>query len=68
MNDRLTCLLCPIGCELEVEADGGDVRVLGHQCDKGIDFAAEEILRPTAELGHIRAVGGNGRPDGLGPV
>jgi len=48
--DRLTCLLCPIGCGLEVEVAGGDVRVQGHQCDKGIDFAAEEILRPRRNL------------------
>jgi CxxC motif-containing protein len=50
MTDRLTCLLCPIGCELEVEIDGGDLRVRGHQCDKGIDFASEEVLRPKRNL------------------
>ena len=50
MIDRLTCLLCPIGCELEVETDGDQVQVRGHQCDKGIDFAAEEVLRPKRNL------------------
>jgi len=50
MTDRLTCLLCPIGCDLEVEIDGGDVRVQGHQCDKGVDFASEEVLRPKRNL------------------
>jgi CxxC motif-containing protein len=50
MNDRLTCILCPIGCELEVEADGGEMGVLGNQCDKGLDFAAEEILLPKRNL------------------
>ena len=50
MTDRLTCLLCPIGCELEGDTDGDRVEVRGHQCDKGLDFAAEEILRPTRNL------------------
>jgi CxxC motif-containing protein len=50
MNDRLTCLLCPIGCELEVEADAGEIQVRENQCDKGLDFAAEEILRPKRNL------------------
>ncbi len=50
MIDRLTCLLCPIGCELEVETDGERIDVRGHQCDKGPDFAAEEVLRPKRNL------------------
>ena len=52
MSERLTCVLCPIGCELEVgrtaSDDGLDVR--GNQCDKGLDFAAEEILHPKRNL------------------
>lgn len=50
MTERLTCLLCPIGCEIEVEPEGDAVRVAGQQCDKGIDFAAEEVLRPKRNL------------------
>ena len=51
MSERLTCVLCPIGCELEVErAAGGDLEVRGNVCDKGLDFAAEEVLRPMRNL------------------
>ncbi len=51
MSDRLTCVLCPIGCELEVGRPAGDgLDVRGNQCDKGLDFAAEEILRPKRNL------------------
>ena len=49
--DRLTCVLCPVGCELEVErdaSDGFDVR--GNQCEKGIPFAEEEVLHPRRNL------------------
>lgn len=51
MSEKLTCVLCPIGCELEVEHAAGDgLDVRGNQCDKGVDFAAEEILRPKRNL------------------
>jgi CxxC motif-containing protein len=50
MIDRLTCILCPIGCELDVEAEGGEFRVRGNQCERGLDFASEEILRPRRNL------------------
>jgi CxxC motif-containing protein len=49
--DRLTCVLCPVGCELEVAKDAaGELEVQGNQCDKGIPFAVEEILRPKRNL------------------
>jgi CxxC motif-containing protein len=49
--DRLTCVLCPVGCELEVgtKADGG-IEVQGNQCDKGVPFAVEEVLHPQRNL------------------
>jgi len=51
MTERLTCVLCPIGCELEVgRAAGERLDVRGNQCDKGLDFADEEILRPKRNL------------------
>jgi CxxC motif-containing protein len=49
--DRLTCVLCPVGCELEVETGpNGYLQVNGNQCDKGLPFAEEEILRPKRNL------------------
>jgi CxxC motif-containing protein len=49
--DRLTCVLCPVGCELEVSKDvAGGLQVVGHQCDKGVPFAVEEVLRPKRNL------------------
>jgi len=49
--DRLTCVLCPVGCELEVGKDAaGSLEVKGNQCDKGVPFAVEEVLRPKRNL------------------
>ena len=56
MNDRsildcLTCVLCPVGCELEVRKnEAGELDVQGNQCDKGVPFAVEEILHPKRNL------------------
>jgi CxxC motif-containing protein len=50
MVERLTCVLCPLGCELEVERVGDDLQVRGGQCEKGESFAAEEILQPKRNL------------------
>jgi CxxC motif-containing protein len=49
--DRLTCVLCPVGCELEVlKGPAGEPSVKGNQCDQGVPFALEEILRPKRNL------------------
>jgi CxxC motif-containing protein len=49
--DRLTCVLCPVGCELEVRKDpAGELQIQGNQCDKGIPFAVEEVLHPERNL------------------
>ena len=49
--DRLTCVLCPVGCELEVRLDAaGELQVQGNQCDKGVPFAVEEVLHPKRNL------------------
>ncbi|MCJ7485210.1 MAG: DUF1667 domain-containing protein [Candidatus Aminicenantes bacterium] len=51
VSDRLTCVLCPAGCELEVRRDDStEVEVSGNQCDKGIPFAVEEIFHPKRNL------------------
>jgi len=50
MIDRLTCILCPVGCELETERTADGLQVRGNQCEKGIGFAEEEILHPMRNL------------------
>jgi CxxC motif-containing protein len=48
--DRLTCILCPVGCELEVRRTESGLDILGSQCEKGTDFATEEVLHPKRNL------------------
>jgi CxxC motif-containing protein len=49
--DRLTCVLCPVGCALAVlKDDAGELQVEGNQCDKGVPFALGEVLHPMRNL------------------
>jgi CxxC motif-containing protein len=48
--DRLTCILCPVGCELAVGRTERGLDIQGHQCEKGIEFATEEVLYPKRNL------------------
>ncbi len=48
--DRLTCLLCPVGCELVASRTEKDLDISGNECERGIDFATEEILHPRRNL------------------
>jgi len=42
----MICLSCPIGCHLEVDPDGGELKVTGNRCPKGLEYAREEYFSP----------------------
>jgi len=51
----LTCIVCPIGCALEVNEDAsspegcmplGRLSVTGNKCSRGAEYALEEIRAP----------------------
>ncbi len=50
LSDRLTCVLCPLGCELEVTGKKDHPEISGNLCDKGVGFAIEEVLDPKRNL------------------
>ena len=44
---KLICITCPMGCALDVAHDGATVlRVEGHQCKRGPEYAANELSDP----------------------
>ncbi|MCL2809240.1 MAG: DUF1667 domain-containing protein [Treponema sp.] len=45
---NLTCIVCPIGCALEVKENTsrGDMFVTGNKCPKGESYAIEELTAP----------------------
>jgi len=42
---NLTCIVCPIGCSLEID-DCGSLSVTGNGCPRGAVYALEEIREP----------------------
>ncbi len=47
MKRNLTCIVCPIGCGLEVELEDGKVlSVAGNTCPRGKDYAVSECTHP----------------------
>lgn len=48
---ELTCIGCPIGCNLEILIDNGSVKeVIGNSCKRGIDYGIKECTNPTRIL------------------
>lgn len=45
---NLTCINCPLGCQIEVTMDGGAVLdVKGNSCPRGDRYARKEVTNPT---------------------
>lgn len=44
---ELTCIICPLGCDLKVELDGNEVvAVSGNTCKRGEQYAKAECTNP----------------------
>ena len=44
----LTCICCPLGCQITVELENGEViSVIGNTCKRGDDYARKEVTSPT---------------------
>ncbi len=47
MEKTMICILCPVGCHLEVDTD---LNVEGNRCPRGIEYAKKEMTNPTRTL------------------
>ena len=47
---KLRCILCPMGCEIEVTVERGNVKVRGNKCPRGCEYAKQEIINPSRIL------------------
>lgn len=43
---NLTCIMCPLGCQLTVTIDGDNITVTGNNCKRGEVFGKEEVTSP----------------------
>ena len=46
---RITCIRCPVGCQMDVTINGG-FRVTGNECKLGREYAETEAVAPKRTL------------------
>ena len=50
-NRHFTCVICPIGCEIDVQLeDGNVVSMEGNKCAKSEEFVLQELREPMRIL------------------
>ena len=48
---HITCIMCPLACQITVTADGADIEdIKGFQCTRGREYAVNEFRHPTRVL------------------
>ena len=51
MKRELTCIVCPIGCQLSVTlTDGVVTEVIGNTCPRGKQYAIDECTNPVRTI------------------
>lgn len=51
MLKEITCIVCPNGCEMEVEAENETlISVKGNLCPKGETYAKQELINPQRTI------------------
>ena len=62
MFSKITCISCPIGCNIEVETENDKIlSVKGNACPRGIKYAESELTAPKRVLTTTVEVEGGGR-------
>ena len=51
MKRELTCIVCPMGCSIDVELEDGKVlSVTGNTCKRGEEYARNECISPVRTI------------------
>ena len=51
MAKEIICIVCPLGCRMDVELEGSEAKaVQGNQCKKGPKYAQKEVRFPGRVL------------------
>ena len=47
---NLTCISCPVGCDLTIDEVDGQPAISGNRCPKGVTYALQELTDPRRIL------------------
>ena len=51
MKRSLTCIVCPMGCSIDIELENGEVKsVSGNSCPRGAEYAKNECISPIRTI------------------
>ena len=60
---KVTCIICPIGCEITVKGEGEKIASIeGYTCKRGEAYARSEFTHPTRILTSTAKVVGSDSP------
>ena len=63
MNRTMTCILCPNGCDMNVDDEDKElISVSGNRCPKGAGYAEQEIKNPMRSIASSVLVEGGDLP------
>ncbi len=62
MKKEVICTVCPRGCRIQVEGEGGTITsVQGYSCKRGLEYATAEFAHPARILTTtVKLSGGDG--------
>ena len=60
---KTICIMCPIGCELDVSKTATGLKVAGNACARGVTYGTQEYTKPERMVTTIKAL-----KDGSGTV
>jgi len=43
---KIICISCPLGCEIEAEIEGDEIKITGNRCPRGKEYVVNEIKDP----------------------
>lgn len=47
---KLTCIVCPRGCQVTVSKIGEEFKIEGNRCKRGIPYAISEVTNPVRKI------------------
>lgn len=59
---ELTCIVCPVGCRITAEIDGGELRISGNSCKRGEVYCRQEVTCPVRTVTSLVAIAGGEHP------
>lgn len=62
MKKEFTCICCPLGCQITVTEENGQITIVGNNCPKGEKYVKDEITNPTRMVTSMVEVNGGDIP------